>query len=244
MEGYSDSLVSNIRKNYQSVLCRIAEAALSCSKSPESIRLVVVSKTQPIEIVRAAIAAGIRTFGENYAEEAAAKISALVETDVEWHMIGHVQSRKAKLVAEHFSLVHSLDSLKLASRLDWFCSQMGKRLPVLIEFNLSGEVTKSGFAAWEDNQWQALLPEMEGILACANLIVRGLMTMPPLFDDPELTRLHFTRLNLLRDYLARQFPRVEWSELSMGTSSDYVTAIQEGATIVRIGTAILGPRHP
>lgn len=243
MEGYSDGLVSTIRENYKGVLSRIAETAASCGRSLDSVKLVVVSKTQPIEVVRAAIAAGVRTFGENYADEAVAKILGLDETGVEWHMIGHVQSRKANLVSEHFSLVHSLDSMKLASRLDRFCSQLGKRLPVLLEFNLSGEATKSGFAAWEEDQWQTFLPDMEGIFACKNLIVRGLMTMPPLFDDPERTRPFFVRLNHLRDDLAKQFPRAEWSDLSMGTSSDYVTAIQEGATILRVGTAILGPRQ-
>ncbi len=243
MEGYSGNLVNTIRESYEKVLSRISQAASSCNRPPDSVKLVVVSKTQPMEIVRAAIAAGVRTFGENYAEEAVAKISVVNETGVEWHMIGHVQSRKANLVAENFSLVHSLDSVKLATRLDRFCNQFGKRLPVLLEFNLSGEETKSGFTAQEENQWQILLPEVEGILACPNLVVRGLMTMPPLFDDPERTRPYFVRLNHLRDYLARQFPRIEWSDLSMGTSTDYVIAIQEGATIVRIGTAILGPRQ-
>ena len=237
-----DVLVSTIRERYQRVLGRIAEAALQSGREPEKIRLMVVTKTQPLETVRAAIAAGVSILGENYAEEAAEKIADLQETAVEWHMIGHVQSRKADLVARHFTMLHSLDSAKLAARLDHFCAEIGRRLPVLLEFNVSGEESKFGLPAWDEQHWSELEPEISSILSMPNLHLRGLMTMPPLYDDPKQTRPYFLRLRRLQEFLKNQYPQVQWDELSMGTSTDYPAAIQEGATFVRVGTAIVGPR--
>jgi hypothetical protein len=195
-----------------------------------------------MEVIQAAIAAGISMFGENYAEEALGKIVALKETKVEWHMIGHVQSRKAEIIARNFSMLHSLDSSKLADRLERICIELNRTLPVLLEFNVSGEESKFGFSAWEENHWSELKPDIEKILSFSHLHVNGLMTMPPLFEDPERTRPYFQRLRKLQNYLANQFPKVQWQELSMGTSVDFLAAIQEGATFVRIGKAILGPR--
>jgi pyridoxal phosphate enzyme (YggS family) len=206
------------------------------------VRLVVVSKSQPLEVLQASISAGITCFGENYVEEAVEKIAALHGTGVEWHMIGHVQSRKAEAVAAHFDMLHSLDSLKLANRLDRFCGELGRRLPVLLEFNVSGEESKSGFPAWEQERWADLASEIEPILALPHLQVRGLMSMPPFFDDPERTRPYFQRLRRLQEFLAKRYPGPQWQELSMGTSVDFLAAVQEGATFVRIGQAILGPR--
>jgi len=238
----SDTLVSSIRERYQRTLAQIADAAAGSGRAAGAARLVVVSKTQPLEVVRAAIAAGISVFGENYAEEAVEKIIEIKETAVEWHMIGHVQGRKADLVAGHFTMLHSLDSVKLAGRLDRFCGQFDRILPVLLEFNVSGEESKFGFAAWDERLWPDLEPEIEKILAFPCLRVRGLMTMPPFYDDPEQTRPYFQRLRRLQEFLVKRFPQAEWSELSMGTSVDFVAAVQEGATYVRIGQAILGPR--
>jgi pyridoxal phosphate enzyme (YggS family) len=167
----------------------------------------------------------------------------LKETGVEWHMIGHVQSRKAALAARHFTLLHSLDSVKLARRLDSACAGMKRTLPVLLEFNISGEESKFGLQAWSEGNWASLLPDLEQILGLAQLQVKGLMTMPPYNPDPEFTRPYFVRLRKLQEYLANRFPHADWSELSMGTSVDYCTAVEEGATYVRIGEAILGPRH-
>ena len=235
-------LVSTFRERYQRVLGRIAEAALQSGRESGSIRLVVVTKTQPLETIRAAIAAGVTILGENYAEEAVEKIAALPETAVEWHMIGHVQSRKADLVARYFTMLHSLDSAKLAARLDRFCGEIGRRLPVLLEFNVSGEASKFGLPAWDEQRWPELDPEIATILPMPNLQLRGLMTMPPLVDDPEQTRPYFKRLRRLQEFLTKRFPQAQWNELSMGTSMDYPAAIQEGATFVRVGTAIVGPR--
>ncbi len=235
-------LASPIRERYLHILDRISEAAAGAGRKLEGVRLVVVSKSQPLEVIRAAIAAGVSTFGENYAEEALGKIAALQETEVEWHMIGHVQSRKADMIAGHFTMLHSLDSSKLAILLDRFCGDLKRTLPVLLEVNVSGEESKFGFPAWEEKRWSDLEPDIEKILALPHLSVQGLMTMPPFFDDPEQTRPYFQRLRRLQEHLAAHFPHAQWRELSMGTSVDFVAAVQEGATYVRVGTAILGPR--
>ncbi|MBA4380768.1 MAG: YggS family pyridoxal phosphate-dependent enzyme [Anaerolinea sp.] len=239
----NESLISSIRERYQRVLSQIAEAAARSGRDPQAVRLVVVTKAQAMGIVQAAAAAGVRMFAENYAEEAVAKIAALKnEFEVEWHMIGHVQSRKADLVAGNFSMLHSLDSLKLAARLERFLGEYGKILPVLLEFNVSREESKFGWPAWDETRWPDLLPEVRQVLQLPHLEVRGLMTMPPYFVDAELARPYFQRLRRLRDFLAAQFPQADWRELSMGTSLDFEAAVQEGATYVRIGQAILGPR--
>jgi hypothetical protein len=157
-------------------------------------------------------------------------------------MIGHVQSRKARLVIEHFDLFQSLDSLKLAKRLNRMAAEAERTLPVMLEFNVGGEESKFGWPAGKEKDWPVLYPTIEAILGLENLEVRGLMTMPPLETDPEDARIYFQTLRLLRDHLAARFPQADWRELSMGTSADYEVAVQEGATFVRIGTAIVGPR--
>ena len=242
-------LVSSIRQRYLRVLDAMAASAQKSGRDAEAVRLVVVTKLQPIEVVIASLEAGVRLLGENYAEEALEKITALGQTAVraaqiavEWHMIGHVQSRKAQLVAEHFALVHSLDGLKLARRLDRAAAQLERRLPVLLEFNVSGEKTKHGWLAPDESSWLDLLPEVEAISALTKLKLCGLMTMPPLSTDPEAARTYFQRLRHLRDFLSERTPEVEWTELSMGTSAEYAVAVEEGATLVRVGQAILGPR--
>ena len=237
------NLISSIRENYQYTLNQIANAARKSKRAPNEIRLVVVTKSQPIEIVQAAIEAGVRILGENYPEEAVTKMQSLAEqSGVEWHMIGHVQSRKARLVADHFALLHSLDSLKLAQRLNRFAAERNHVLPVLLEFNVGGEESKAGWNASEETRWEALLPDVASILDLPGLRVQGLMTMPPLGTDPEDSRQFFVRLRQLRDHLAPRFPRADWHELSMGTSADYTIAVEEGATLVRVGTAIVGAR--
>ena len=238
----SDIVVS-IRENYQRVLDKIADAARRSGRDPEDIRLVVVTKTQPLEIVQAAVEAGVRILGENYPEEGLTKIQSLpAQSGVEWHMIGHVQGRKARLVADHFALLHSLDGLKLARRLDRFAAEAGRVLPVLLELNVGGEESKSGWDAAGDAQWTGILPEIAELLELPNLRIQGLMTMPPLGTDSEDSRRFFQRLRSLRDQLASRFPQADWHELSMGTSSDFQVAVEEGATLVRVGTAIVGAR--
>ena len=236
-------LVASIRKNYLFTLEQIATSARKSGRAPEDIRLVVVTKSQPLEVVQAAIEAGVCILGENYPEEGVTKIQSLSpQSGVEWHMIGHVQSRKARLVADHFELLHSLDSLKLAQRLDRFAAESNRILPVLLEFNVGGEESKSGWDASDDSRWDVFLLEVQSVLDLPNLRVHGLMTMPPLEIDPEDSRRFFQRLRLLRDHLASTFPQADWRELSMGTSADYTVAVEEGATLVRVGTAIVGSR--
>jgi PLP dependent protein len=236
-------LADAIRDNYQQVLEQIARAADRAGRSADSVRVVVVTKTQPVETVRAAHEAGVTDIGENYAEEAVEKRQTLGETTgLRWHMIGHVQSRKAALVAAHFDVVHSLDSIKLARRLDRFAGEAGRVLPVLMECNVSGEGAKFGYPAWDHSQWKALVAESEALLRLPNLSLRGLMTMPPYAQAAEDSRPFFRRLVDLRGYLREHVAGSQWAELSMGTSADFAVAVEHGATLVRVGTAILGPR--
>jgi len=238
-----ETLVIQIRERYQGTLERIAAAARSSGRAPESVRLVVVTKAQPLVVVQAAVQAGAHLLGENYPDESVSKILSFgPEIEVEWHMIGHVQSRKARLVIEHFDLLQSLDSLKLAERLNRMAKEAGRVLPVMLEFNVGGEESKYGWPAAHEKDWPVLYPVIESILGLENLEIRGLMTMPPLETDPEDARIYFRTLRLLRDHFAARYPQVDWRELSMGTSADYEVAVQEGATLVRIGTAILGSR--
>jgi hypothetical protein len=237
-------LVESIRERYLETLDRIASAAKRAGRNPSEIRLVVVTKAQPVEVARAAVEAGATILGENYAEEGVMKIQSLRNfSGVEWHMIGHVQSRKAALVSGNFNFMHSLDSLKLAKRLDRFCEEAGRKLPVLLEFNVGGEESKSGWEASNEARWRELSTEVSQVLMLPNLQVRGLMTMPPLGKTPESSRPFFQTLRRLQGFLSSQFPQADLSELSMGTSSDYEIAVEEGATFVRVGTAIVGPRN-
>ncbi|MBP6208509.1 MAG: YggS family pyridoxal phosphate-dependent enzyme [Anaerolineales bacterium] len=237
-------LVDSIRERYLHTLEEITRSAQGAGRDPNQVKLVVVTKAQPVEVARAAIEAGARILGENYPEEGVMKIQSLQDfSAVEWHMIGHVQSRKAQLVAENFNFMHSLDSLKLARRLDRFCGEAGRTLRVFLEFNIGGEDSKSGWSASDETRWASLLEELSAVIALPNLRVNGLMTMPPLGETAEFSRPYFQKLKRLQGYLASQFPAVDFSELSMGTSTDYKVAIEEGATMVRVGTAIVGPRQ-
>jgi pyridoxal phosphate enzyme (YggS family) len=234
---------NEIYTRYQRVLERIDQAASKVGRDPTTIQVVVVTKGHPLESVKGALDAGLKVFGENYPEEGISKISALPKlTDLKWHMIGHVQSRKAKLVSAHYDWLHSLDSIKLARRLDRFSGEVGRKLPVLLEFNVSGEKSKYGWEAWDEKSWSQLVEEISPILEYPNLEVCGLMTMAPFLAEPEQTRPYFQRLHQLKDYFSKHLPGVSWQELSMGMSSDYEIAVQEGATMVRIGTAIMGER--
>jgi len=239
-----NDLVNSIREKYLHTLDIIATAARAANRQPQSIKLVVVTKSQPVEVAQAAIEAGAQILGENYPEEGARKLQSLPGVSaVEWHMIGHVQSRKAQTVAENFNFLHSLDSLKLAQRLDRFCREANRSLPVLLEFNLGGEDSKSGWLVSDETYWPALLDELAAVTTLPNLQVRGLMVMPPLGSAAEFSRPYFQKTRRLQEYLASQFPNVDFSELSMGTSADYEIAVEEGATFVRVGTAIVGARQ-
>jgi pyridoxal phosphate enzyme (YggS family) len=236
-------LVISIQEKYLSILDKIAAAAKRAGRDPRSVKLVVVTKSQPLEVVQAAIEAGAQILGENYPEEAVTKIQSLQKySAVEWHMIGHVQSRRAQLVAQNFNLLHSLDGLKLANRLDRFCGEAGRTLPTLLEFNVGEEQSKSGWPAWDETHWPELLTDIGAVLALPHLEVRGLMSMPPIADHAEFSRPFFQKVRRLQEFLSVQFPQGDFSELSMGTTTDFDVAVEEGATFVRVGTAIVGPR--
>ena len=235
--------LEKIAENYERVLEKISQTARESGRDPADVTLIVVTKGHSLEAVQAVLEAGAFRLGENYVEEAVDKILAISGKDrVEWHMIGHVQSRKASPVCENFAWVHSLDSVKLARRLDRFAGELGRKLPALMECNVSGEQSKYGWFAWNEADWSGLLHEFEQIINLSNLDVRGLMTMAPFLDDPMAARPYFKKLRLLQEYLAVHLPQAKWDQLSMGMSADYVAAIQEGATMLRIGTAIMGPR--
>jgi pyridoxal phosphate enzyme (YggS family) len=229
----------------------MAEAALRTGRLPEDIQLVAVSKTFPAEAVCEAIGAGQMDFGENRVEEALDKIAAVGSTglmvgQVHWHLIGHVQSRKARDAAGRFHLIHSMDSLKLAQKLSGYCVATATQQDILLECNVSGEVSKDGFtvAGWERDRdvLDRFTHEVEQIVALPSIRVRGLMTIAPIVEQPEQTRPCFASLRALRDELRARFLRVDWRHLSMGMTDDFEAAIAEGATLVRIGRAIFGAR--
>jgi len=234
--------MTTITDRYHAILERIAAAARRSGRPPESVRLIVVTKGHGIESIRQVVEAGAHRLGENYVEESAPKIAALQGAGISWHMIGHVQSRKARSVAERFHWVHSLDRIKLARRLNAAVSG-GSGLSVLLECNVSGEASKFGWPAWDERTWPALADEAAALLDFPALQVRGLMTMAPYTADPEAARPVFRTLRRLRDFLARRVPQAQWEHLSMGMSGDFEVAIEEGATFVRVGTAIMGPRR-
>jgi hypothetical protein len=241
-----NTLALQIKERLAQVQQNMADAAETAGRRVEDVRLVVVTKAQPVEVIRAVVAAGARILGENYPEETQPKMAALASempVGVAWHMIGHVQSRKSNLIAEHFDMLHALDSLRLAERLERRLAVVNRQLPALLEFNVAGEDSKGGWLAAPGADWERWLPEVEHILHLPHLAVCGVMVMPPLFDDPEQARPFFAQARRVLAYLAERFPQPgRWNELSMGTSSDYAVAIQEGATYVRVGTAIVGPR--
>ncbi len=230
------SLVENIAR----LQGRIATAALRSGRKPEAITLLAVTKTFAPEQVRAAYDAGLRIFGENRVQELSGKVAALRDLrDAEWHMIGHLQTNKAAQAAELFSHIDSVDSVRLARKLNSAASVLGKTLPVLIEINIGVEVAKSGVAP-DSAELQDLLkaaPEL------TSLVFRGLMTVPPYGDDREYSRPYFRRMRELFGQIAsRRLPAVAMEVLSMGMSHDYEVAIEEGANCIRIGTAIFGLR--
>jgi pyridoxal phosphate enzyme (YggS family) len=239
--------MTDLQANIQAVRSRIEQAANRVGRDPDQVTLVAVTKSRPIEVLQAIYDMGVRTLGENRVEEAEGKIP-LMPADISWHMIGHIQSRKAKRVVPLFDAVHSVDSVKLARRLDRLCGEQGRQLQVLLEFNVSGEQSKYGFAAnrWREDpsQWQAVCAAVHEIANLVHLDVQGLMTMAPIVKQPEDARPFFILLRNLRDQLASQFPTVHWQHLSMGMTDDFEVAIEEGATMVRVGRAIFAPEEP
>lgn len=227
-----------MRDRIESVKARMRAAAVAAGRDPGTVRLVAVSKTHPADRVREAAAAGAAVFGENYIQEARQKIEALADLDVSWHFIGHLQRNKAKYAVPLFDLIHSVDSLRLAAELDRQAARCGKVQEILVQVNISGEETKSGV------EEAGCLELVRSIAALAHLRVRGLMTMPPFFDQPDRARPFFAALRRLSERIRSDaLPGVGMSELSMGMTGDFEAAVAEGATLVRIGTAIFGERR-
>ena len=226
----------DIKKNINEIEKRIADAAARVGRDPNSIKLMAVTKTFPVERIREAMEAGLTLFGENYVQEAREKIPAIGNA-VSWHMIGHLQTNKAKYVVHLFDCIHSVDRLDLAKELDKRAGQIDCTLNILIEVNVSGEESKSGIPKTD------AMELIRQISVLPNLAVRGLMTMPPYSDDPETSRPYFVALRELRDEINQAgIANIRMDELSMGMTDDFEVAIEEGATIVRIGRAIFGQR--
>jgi PLP dependent protein len=227
----------SVAENIAAIRGRIANAARLAGRDPGEIALMAVCKTKPAEAIREGYVAGQRMFGENRVQEFAGKAAALGDLrDARFHMIGHLQSNKAKAAAELFSAVDSLDSIKLAERLDSAAQGLNKTLDILIEINVGGEEAKSGVALDSPELFQI----MEHSKEWKHLQVRGLMTVPPFTEDPEGARPYFRKLRELRDSLTKRGFVLE--QLSMGMSHDFEVAIEEGSTCVRVGTAIFGER--
>jgi pyridoxal phosphate enzyme (YggS family) len=225
-----------LEENISHVRANIEQAARSAGRDPADIVLVAVSKTKPLAMVRMAYDLGITNFGENKVQEALLKIAEFHPSDLHWHMIGHLQSNKVNKVVGAFDNVQSVDSLHLAEALNRSAAAHNQRLSVLLEVNVAAEQSKAGMLVEE-------VPSLaQRIVALPHLDVQGLMTVAPLVDDPEQVRPVFRALRALRDQLRTQIPQSSWQHLSMGMTDDYSIAIQEGATIVRVGRAIFGER--
>ena len=228
--------MADVGGNYRKLVERIDEAAAKSGREASAIKLLAAAKSQSIEAISAALAAGVTLIGENYVQEAGEKKSE-ISTLVEWHMIGHLQRNKVRLAVELFDVIESLDNLALARELDKEGRRCGQIIRAFVEINLGGEESKSGIAK---NHVASLL---ESVAKLANLRVEGLMTVPPFRQDPEQVRPYFRELRELKEKLSESgFPNVDLKELSMGMTHDYPVAVEEGATIVRIGTALFGPR--
>lgn len=229
---------SDIASQLAEVRQRIADAAISVGRDPSSVRLIAVSKTFPIEAILEAFAAGQRDFGENKVQEGLQKFATSADLPIRWHLLGHLQTNKARKAASAFAMIQSVDSVELLQKLDRAAAESGHTPELLIQVDLAGETTKFGAPPDE-------VPRLfDAAAACRAANVVGLMTLPPIPDTPEEARPWFRRLRDLRDgWLASGVPAPMLRELSMGMSGDFEVAIQEGATMVRVGTAIFGSRH-
>jgi pyridoxal phosphate enzyme (YggS family) len=241
--------------NIAQVQERIARACTRAGRSPSGVTLVAVTKTTLPPTIVEAVQLGLRDFGENRIQEAAEKIPNLksrisnLESDLRpppaeltWHLIGHLQSRKAREAVELFDLIHSVDSVHVADKLSRLCVETGRVMPVLLECNVSGEQSKYGFSVLNAADRSRWLGEVEAIVALPGVRVSGLMTVAPLVSEPEAARPFFRALRELRGELARRWPQADWAQLSMGMTDDFEVAVEEGATLVRIGRAIFGER--
>ena len=226
----------SVEDNIRHIRETMAEAARRSGRPVSAIRLMAVTKTVNDDLILAAIRTGVEIIGENYVQEAKRKIGKLGKTG-EWHLIGRLQTNKVKYAVHLFDMIHSVDRLELAAELDRRARAAGRIIPILIEVNIGGEISKSGVPL------DSARDLVRHVASLENLSIRGLMTMPPWFDDPEESRPYFRSLRELRNKIAGEaIPHVEMRELSMGMTDDYAIAIEEGATIVRIGRGIFGER--
>lgn len=226
-----------IKRRLEEVRSRILETCKRCGRDPGTVRLVAVSKTVPVETIQNAIEAGVGILGENYIQDAREKCRALADYPVFWHFIGHLQTNKAKYAVRLFELIHTVDSFRLAAELDREARKIEKVQKILIQINIGKETSKSGI---DPESAESLVRSISNL---TNLSVQGLMVIPPFFDEPEMVRPYFRELRNLRDFLqAEGISGVRMDELSMGMTGDFEAAIEEGATLVRIGTAIFGER--
>ncbi len=228
----------DIAGNCRRVLEGVRRAAERSGRDPGQVKLLAATKTQPVSAVRAAVEAGVRLLGENYVQEAQAK-KEVVGGHAEWHLIGHLQRNKARAAVDLFSVIQTLDNLRLARILDREGREQGRDIHVLAEVNLAGERSKTGVAG------EGLVPLLREVSELERVRVRGLMIVPPFAEDPEASRPYFRRLRELRDSVNDLgLPNVALEELSMGMTHDYEVAVGEGSTLVRVGTALFGPRSP
>ncbi|MBP8996834.1 MAG: YggS family pyridoxal phosphate-dependent enzyme [Anaerolineaceae bacterium] len=236
--------MDQILENYAEILHRVNLACERSSRKAEEVGIIVVTKHQPVDRMLRVWEAGARCFGENYPEETALKIQQLPERiQPEWHMIGHIQSRKIKYLVEHFSWVHSIDRLEIALKLNQAFGSVQKRISALIEINISSESTKFGYSVNNEEEISVLLEDIERMKSLNALEFRGIMIMPPLTSNAETNRVHFQTARQMQERISRSLNMPRFDQISMGTSSDFEVAIEEGATFVRIGEAILGKRN-
>lgn len=226
-----------VAENFSVISGRIRAACLRAGRDPSEVHVVGVTKTVPVDRIREGVEAGITLVGENYVQEARAKIAALGDLDISWHFIGHLQSNKAKDILDWCDCIHTLDRESLAHSLDRYAQKRGRRIPVLLQVNIGEEDSKSGISG------EKLSALFRSVSSLGSLRVRGLMTLPPYWEDPERVRPYFRKLRELLTELRKEASNPgELTELSMGMSNDYEVAIEEGATLIRIGTALFGTR--
>lgn len=231
---------NEVQERYWNIKKQIEKACLECQRDPSSVQLLAVSKKQSIEKIKSLLDVGHTLFGENYVQEAMSKQILLSESSLSWHFIGTLQRNKVKDVVGHFEIIHSVDSMELATKISQKASEMGIHQTILLELNVAHEASKSGFSQKE------LEKQFESLLELPHLTLAGLMLLPPPVENPELIRPYFKASHEIFQRLSHQIPedrKKDWNVLSMGTTQDFTVAIQEGASMVRVGTAIFGERE-
>ncbi len=228
----------SVKDNFNAVMKQVRDAAVSCGRNPDEITLIAVSKKKQIPVIMEGINAGAAHLGENYLQEAVKKIDAIGNTKICWHFIGHLQTKKARSAVKYFEYIHTVDRIKLAKEINKHAAKINKVQKILLQINIGNEETKSG-AALQDIHELA-----DQVMQLDNLSLEGLMCIPPYNPDPELTRPYFRQLAQIREELAEKFKTAEiMKHLSMGMSNDFKIAIEEGATMIRVGTSIFGKRE-